>query len=226
MAGKGDIAIIGFGSLIWELDDLAPRVVGNWMLGAGPSLPLEFTRVSRKRHGALTVVIDHDHGAPCTTHVIRSRRDSLLRAVVDLALRERASPAQIGYAAARPDSEAEAEQIIRETTEVAADWPDIHPGPAQAASPEIAARVRDWCRDNGWRGAVWTDLPSNYTEKTGESFAIQGAEHYLAGLTGAAATGAVRYITEAPAATDTPLRRHLATRAWWQTSVDALSRAG
>lgn len=45
MAG---FAVIGFGSLIWDLDDLAPRVEGQWTLYAGPRLPLEFSLVSAK----------------------------------------------------------------------------------------------------------------------------------------------------------------------------------
>jgi hypothetical protein len=37
-----NIAIIGYGSLIWDLADLAAHVEGPWRRGAGPHLPVEF----------------------------------------------------------------------------------------------------------------------------------------------------------------------------------------
>ena len=55
---KGRIAVIGWGSLIWDLDNLAHLITGDWMMGAGPSLPFEFTRVSPKRKMGLAVCPD------------------------------------------------------------------------------------------------------------------------------------------------------------------------
>ncbi|SVC10487.1 uncharacterized protein METZ01_LOCUS263341, partial [marine metagenome] len=37
------IAIIGWGSLLWDLDNLTPFVQGDWAINAGPRLPLEFS---------------------------------------------------------------------------------------------------------------------------------------------------------------------------------------
>ena len=37
------IAVIGFGSLLWDLDDLARKVSGKWKMYAGPVLPLGTT---------------------------------------------------------------------------------------------------------------------------------------------------------------------------------------
>ena len=91
------IAVIGWGSLLWDLDDLEPHVEGAWQVAQGPMLPLEFVRVSKKRNMALAVVIDHDHGVPCASSHILSRRGDVQDAVVDLARRERAPEDQIGY---------------------------------------------------------------------------------------------------------------------------------
>ncbi|MEM6358340.1 MAG: hypothetical protein AAF844_21990 [Pseudomonadota bacterium] len=191
------IAIIGWGSLIWDLDDLAPRVEGGWAMGAGPALPLEFSRVSAKRLGALAVCIDADHGTDCETHVIRSTRRSLGRAIVDLALRERASPARIGAVLVGRRDRAQ----------------------AQGRSASVVERVAQWCLDQGLEGAVWTDLDANFREKTGESFSIARAEAYLAALQGASRAEAVRYIEHAPPATDTALRRHLSAQPWWRAAA-------
>ena len=89
-------AVIGWGSLIWDLDDLAPHVTGPWRMRAGPRLPMEFARVSPKRKMGLAVCLDETHGVPCRTHVIASLRRRLWRATIDLARRERASPRRIG----------------------------------------------------------------------------------------------------------------------------------
>ena len=71
---EGRIAVIGWGSLIWDLDDLAPKVEGEWRMRAGPALPFEFSLVSRKRKMGLAVCLDPENGDECPTHVIASRR--------------------------------------------------------------------------------------------------------------------------------------------------------
>ena len=91
MAVRPRIAILGFGSLIWDLDDLAPQVEGPWSMRAGPRLPIEFSLISAKRKMGLALCIDPEAGAPCATHAIRSRRDDLEVAAADLAARERTS---------------------------------------------------------------------------------------------------------------------------------------
>ncbi|MDP6530786.1 MAG: hypothetical protein QF375_02760, partial [Arenicellales bacterium] len=55
-------AIIGYGSLIWDLDNLAPYVEGEWDMYQGPHLPLEFSLISKKRKRALALAIDHVDG--------------------------------------------------------------------------------------------------------------------------------------------------------------------
>lgn len=198
MTEGGRIAVIGWGSLIWDLDDLAPKVEGEWVFGAGPVLPVEFSRVSRKRAGALTLVIDPTAGAPVRTAVIASVRNRLDRAVADLAARERAPEVRIGRVAAAPTA----------------------PTDAIAPTDAVAARVAGWCRAEGWAGAVWTDLPSNFEESEGRPFSVPAAVGYLRSLRGGTLMSAKRYIDEAPRETDTPLRRALAADPWWRGLSD------
>jgi hypothetical protein len=187
-------AILGWGSLIWDLDNLAPHVRGDWAMGAGPVLPMEFTRVSPKRKLALVVCLDAVHGAGCITNAIASTRSDIGAAVDDLARRERAPEHRIGAVC-------------------------LASGQENGTSPAIGEGVRQWCLAGGWRGAVWTDLPSNFTEHLDEAFTIPRALEYLRGLSGDSLDEAVRYIENAPAATDTPLRRKLAGEAWWSAEV-------
>ncbi len=184
-------AILGWGSLIWDLDNLTPHVRGGWAMGSGPALPIEFTRVSPKRKRALVLCLDAAHGVGCATNVIASVRDGIGAAVTDLARRERAPEKFIGAVC-------------------------LASGQATGTGPEVVEGVRRWCLAEGWAGAVWTDLPSNFADQLGEAFSVPRAINYLRTLTGDGLDEAVRYIENAPAATDTPLRRALLAETWWR----------
>ena len=56
---------------------------------------------------------------------------------------------------------------------------------------------------------IWTDLPSNFEEKTSEPFSVARAEACLRQLPAAEADRARAYIVNAPAEVQTPLRRML-----------------
>jgi hypothetical protein len=196
------IAIIGWGSLIWDPDDLAPRVSGDWAMGGGPRLPLEFSRISPKRAMSLVVVLDPVDGMPCETHAIASVRDDIHAAAHDLQRRERAqSVAQIGAVCRRS-------------------------GFARATDGRIAAIVDDWCAAHDLAGAVWTDLPRNFAEITGKPFSIPAGIAYLRELPERNLAEAFRYITFAPSGTATPLRAALEREAWWRDGRRALLDAG
>lgn len=182
--------VLGWGSLIWDLENLAPHVEGPWLMSAGPRLPMEFTRVSPKRKMGLVVCLDARHGVGCATHAVASRRDRIEHVVTDLARRERATEDHVGRVC-------------------------LVTGTAAGATPQVVDAVAAWCRETGRKGAVWTDLPSNFDEHLGEPFSIPRAVAYLRGLAGESLDEAVRYIENAPRETDTPLRRHLAADPWW-----------
>lgn len=186
---RGRYAVIGWGSLIWDLEILSPHVSPPWSHGLGPALPIEFSRVSPKRRMALVAVIDPEHGAPCATHVVASVRASLAEAALDLGARERAPESAIGGLC-------------------------VDTGFRRSRHPEVEDAVAAWCARAGARGAVWTDLPRNFAETVGKPFSLEAAEAYLLELTGEAAAEARRYMREAPAETDTPLRRRMRDRGW------------
>jgi hypothetical protein len=189
VTGAGPIAILGWGSLLWDLDDLAPRVEGPWALRAGPRLPMEFSRISPKRRMGLTLALDPDMGVPCATHAIRSRRSLLAEARADLAARERAPLGRIGWASADG---------------------------GESRLPAVAHAVADWCAAGGWAGAVWTDLEPNFAEHAGRAFSVEAGVAYLRSLAGESLGEAHRYIRNAPSTVRTPLRRALARDAWWR----------
>ena len=193
---KGKIAVIGWGSLIWDLDNLTPFVTGDWMMAGGPSLPFEFTRVSPKRKMGLAVCLDYAHGDLCATNAILSVREDIHEAAEDLRARERAQ--SIDYIGL------------------------IHPatGARRSSIPEVADIFADWCAMSGAAGAVWTDLGGNFEQDRGLPFTVPDAIAYLKTLQGDSLIEAVRYIQYAPKATNTPLRRALASDDWWRAQAE------
>lgn len=226
-AMHGRIAVLAWGSLIWDPDGfdstlergpgpaLAPaaRELGGasasgasasgasawgvWAFGAGPILPLEFSRVSRKRPGALTLVIDPEAGALCRTAAAVSRRGHLAEAAADLARRERAPRERIGV------------------------WPAPTDGASARGCAGVAA-VGAWAQRQGCAGVVWTGLAGNFADATGASFTLAAAMSHLRALRGAPLAEAARYIALAPPETDTPLRRALASDPWWRETLERL----
>ena len=184
------IAVIGFGSLLWDLDDLAPKVSGEWKMYEGPILPLEFSLVSRKRHYALALVIDYGDGAPCPTCVIESVRSEIGAAIVDLANRERMEPTNIGFV-------------------------DRNTGESHSHREETRNTFWNWIEDSTYDGAVWTDGERNFEALTGRAFSLKTAQDHLRSLQGISLEEARRYIRNAPARVETPLRRALDGAPWW-----------
>ncbi len=184
-----EIAIIGWGSLLWDLEILEEHVDPQWHRGIGPVLPLEFSRVSPKRKRALALIIDPDHGTKCATSLVVSRKISLKAAVQDLAARERAPLDRIGFASTS--------------------------GAWNSTVPNLENPLESWLEASGFNAAVWTDLPRNFEEVTGEVFSITSAIAYLQTLSGEALLEAKRYIELAPEETMTQLRRALSDETWW-----------
>jgi len=85
------IAIIAWGSLIWDRRELS--ILGEWQKG-GPVLPIEFSRISSD--GRLTLVIDDKNGVPVTTYYAQSASSDLLQAAEDLRKREGSPKEMIG----------------------------------------------------------------------------------------------------------------------------------
>ena len=89
------IAIVGWGSLIWDKHEF-PKIVDGWTVG-GPSVPVEFSRVSSSRHRSLTLVIDPMNGVDTPTRYAFSKRTRLKDAICDLRTRENTVYRNIGF---------------------------------------------------------------------------------------------------------------------------------
>lgn len=176
------IAILGWGSLIWDL--LSLPISGTWQKG-GPILPIEFSRISRD--GRLTLVIDERDGAEvCTRYALSSRRD-LDEAIVDLKEREGVSSRdRIGFIELSKGR-------LNES--------------ARQSHPIAFNRIRAWVQEKGFDAVIWTALGSNFSNKKGKPFTPEAALQYVSQLIGKSKARALEYINNAPLEVDTPVRR-------------------
>lgn len=178
------IAILGWGSLIWDQGSLADHIRGKWKPG-GPELPLEFSRKSASRDGALTLVIDSTHGQTSPTQFITSSRRTIEKAILDLKEREGVSSVgTIGYL-------------------------DVTAGNSGGATKEILKAICKWANKMGYGAVIWTALQTNF-----DNFTVEQAVQYLRDISVRGRQKAKEYIEKAPPEVDTPLRRYASGVEW------------
>ena|SRR3989344_3092932 len=180
METKTHIAILGWGSLLWEEREEFDAQHGAW-LEAGPALKIEYSRISKTRDGALTLVIDPLNGVSILVHYCLSKRSTLAETVKDLQTREGTIPKHVGYL-------------------------DLMVPEENFGDEEMTRSIRLWADEHNLAGVVWTNLPSNFQEQVGEPFSVESAVTYLEHLRGDARTKALDYIAKTLPFVQTPLR--------------------
>jgi len=197
MDTKNRIAVLGWGSLIWEPRDDYKKLIGSWE-DDGPILSIEFSRISSSRNGALTLVIDPDNRSQVQTKYTLSKRTNLEDAACDLRTREGTVIRHIGL-------------IDLETNFVRGHW------------TAVIDKIKLWAIEKKFRSVIWTDLPSNYTEKTGKIFTPENAIEYLKSLPVDGQRSAKEYIKNAPNEVQTPFRI-IAEKDKWFTEIQNNSK--
>jgi hypothetical protein len=173
------IAILGWGSLLWEDAPDFDRWREAWRFD-GPALKLEFSRISARRIGALTLVVDPAHGTLNRVAWCPSRRHVDAEAIADLQRREGATARNIGVVSSGG-------------------------GAMRARDLGTARSVLSWAQLKLLDVVLWTDLPSNFEEKTNRGFSVPEAISYLNTLDPAAKAKAAEYLQNAPEFIQTPL---------------------
>jgi hypothetical protein len=192
-----EIAVIGWGSLIWCPGCL--RIRSRWC-SDGPKLPIEFARISGD--GRLTLVIHAGSPEQPTpeqqTYWALSEYENMKAARKNLKSRE-------GTAFEHIHSLTASGQCLG------------------TVDSEICARIRDWlAAHKNLHAAVWTGLPSNWDKKpVGGEFSVEGAVQYLTELERArdeakvAYDRAFEYLTNAPSQIQTPVRNIMRKERGW-----------
>jgi hypothetical protein len=187
------IAILGWGSLLWEKVPTFDDLHRGWNRN-GPEVPLEFSRVSKKRSGALTLVIDPMFGTSTTVAWTKSKRTHVDDAVCDLRCREETQVHRIG------------KLVLAETVASELD--------------EIRQSILVWAREQHLEAVVWTALPPNFKDKTQKDFSVEAAKKYLHDLPSEAKAKAAEYIWRAPAFVVTALRSEMQNQPWFTAPHD------
>lgn len=185
--------MVGWGSLIWDPRQLP---LGSRWRPDGPELPVEFARVSGD--GRLTLVLREGVGAVRTLWAITSCT-ALDEARDHLARRERTDAARIGSLDSHGHCQVESLDPIH-----------------RASLPQLAS----WVAERDLEGVIWTGLPSNFEEQTGDSLGVDAAVRYLAQLSGETRHPAEQYVRRAPAQVRTTIRAGLARELGW-TAAEA-----
>ncbi len=195
--GQIKIAILAWGSLLWEKGNLA---LGTGWVPGGPELPLEFSRVSASRDGALTLVIDPKNGVDNPTYFAVSTHQNLDKAIRNLRGREGTGARFIGYVHRRS-------------------------GQSRSRIPRAASRnIRAWAGKNNFDAVIWTDLPFNFDDVDKATFSdvdephikftVDHAQIYLHRLQARGAEKAREYIKKAPPEIETALRKRMRGDPW------------
>lgn len=179
------IAVLGWGSLVWDPKTLVEHLVGA-DLGAwatdGPLLPVEFARASDEGKGRLSLVIVPSMPlVQVLWNVMQTQ--NLDVAIRELRHRERTSTKKIGYI-----------NLITGNFE------------CQHGQP-IIELIQKWVKAKEvFDAVIWTDLESNFSEVQKRELSETTAVAYVQSLTGDTYIEAKNYILKAPAQVQTMFR--------------------
>lgn len=183
-------AVIGWGSLIWDPRELA--VAGEFSL-TGPSLPIEFCRVSGNDRPPrrLTLVIDDDIGAQFQTYIALSGLGDLAAARENLRQREGLpSLNSVGFAVKGGAS-----------------------NPLAAKRhPKALTAIEAWLAASDFDAVIWTALANNFAERAGEAFSVEAAIRFLESQPADHLPRALEYVRNAPEPVQTPVRAAVSLR--------------
>lgn len=183
------IAIIGWGSLIWDPRSLVLQ--SRWHKD-GPEFGVEFARISDDWRATLVLMTNVPK---VRTYWALSSCADVNDAVQNLRHREDTSNKLIHGACATGEK-------------------DGLPG-----DPAIKAAVQDWLRLKPLDAALWAGLQSNWRDVRTKEFSVDDAVDYLSGLKGTQRDRAREYVCRAPPQTSTPLREALEARLGWSPAL-------
>lgn len=185
------IALLGWGSLLWDRSESFDPRHGPWEFD-GPSIQLEFSRVSTSRGGALTLIIDEEHGSCCHVAYAISKRALPDDSIADLRCREETTLANIGY-------------YFRDGSR------------KQGRSEESIRKIAAWSAQKAIDVVIWADLERNFCEKSSvkREFSIPNAIAHIQGLPSDVKAKAAEYVWRAPKFVSTPLRAALEAEPWF-----------
>lgn len=184
------IAILGWGSLIWQPKELEFDKVFGWQKD-GPTLPIEFSRISKD--GRLTLVITVN-GTKVPVLYALSNHQSVEEAVLNLAVREGSGRNSIGSYDKRKDEFSH----------------DVF----------FKQNILNWIKDKDIDAVIWTNLGENWNIKNEKGEIIRQIQpnnriEYLKELKGNTSALAEEYIRRTPPQIQTHFRKLIEEELNW-----------
>ncbi|HEX4541160.1 MAG TPA: hypothetical protein VH112_13045 [Acidimicrobiales bacterium] len=190
------IAVVGWGSLIWDPRELPLR--STWQPD-GPALPVEFTRVASD--GRLALGLRGGVGDVQTLWAIMSGGE-LEVARSQLAERERTVPDRIGCLDRRGAG------CLDSLASISRVGPEVGDG-------DLVRRLGSWLADRRLDAVIWTALPPNFEERAGLALSVSAAVSYLEQVPDEVRRRAEQYVRRAPPQVRTDIRRGLERVLGW-----------
>tara|TARA_R110000751_G_scaffold32243_1_gene81232 strand:+ start:1489 stop:2052 length:564 start_codon:yes stop_codon:yes gene_type:complete len=178
------IGILAWGSLYWDLGSL--KIIDEWK-SDGVILPIEFSRISDKGKGRLTLVIDEINGSQIRTYWSTSSFNSLEKSIKNLRDREGTNDSNIGYI-----------NLIENSS-------------YSKFSNSLIEQIKDWAKLKKLDAVIWTDLESNFQKIIKSEFSTESGLEYINNLDKKTKEKAIEYINNAPEQTITDLRKRYNT---------------
>ena len=184
------IAILGWGSLIWQPKELAYNKTFGWQKD-GPILPIEFARISKD--GRLTLVIT-ENGTKVPVLNTLSKYHNLEEAVLNLAVREGSGRNNIGSYDKNKDT--------------------------FSSKFRFEDELKNWIKNTDFDAVIWTNLDENWNIKNEKGDIIRQIEperriEYLKELKENASAIAEEYIRRTPIEINTDFRKEIEATLNW-----------
>lgn len=180
------IAILGWGSLIWQPKELKFDKHIGWD-DKGAFLPIEFSRISS--NGRLTLVIDRN-AQPVQTLFAVSLYEKLDEAILDLAVREGCAKDKIG------SYDKGSNEFIPEGF-------------------SCQEEIKEWINNTDFDAVIWTNLGKKFKDKIGLAHNKENVIQYLETLPEETKVLAEEYLRKAPEQIKTPIRSIIEERFKW-----------
>lgn len=179
------IAVLGWGSLIWDPRNL--KIKSNEWQEDGPNMPIEFARISRNKR--LTLVL---YSKAEKVQVLWNYTDvmNLDEAVENLREREGTVSSRIGFV-------------------------EIKTGRSRCSVIPIKDEIAEWAKEKGIDAVIWTDLSSNFKDKTDQNLDEKTVLNYLENLSPDEKENAKIYIKKAPKQIKTRIRKIIEENLGW-----------
>ncbi|MDY0090659.1 MAG: hypothetical protein RBR78_09870 [Flavobacteriaceae bacterium] len=183
------IAILGWGSLIWQSKELSYDKTLGWQED-GVFLPVEFSRIS-SNGGRLTLVIDKNAEQKVKTLYAVSLYENLDLAILNLAIREGTDVSKIGF-------------YNKQTNNICPE------------NFEFSDNIREWILNKNFDAVIWTNLSVRFKDKIGLSLNADNVIKYLQTLPEEIKVLAEEYIRKAPEQVETAFRKKIEEQLGWK----------